>query len=112
MCIRDSHDIRLLLNCLNRLVEQGNTVLVIEHNLDVLKMADHILELGPGGGANGGELVCSGPPEKLAEEKTLTGRFLKKTLQGEPPVSYQIPTESDSDFVSEAHLKTKKRGNT
>ena len=103
------HDIRLLLNCLNRLVEQGNTVLVIEHNLDVLKMADHILELGPGGGANGGELVCSGPPEKLAEEKTLTGRFLKKTLQGEPPVSYQIPTESDSDFVSEAPLKTKKR---
>ena len=103
------HDIRLLLNCLNRLVEQGNTVLVIEHNLDVLKMADHILELGPGGGANGGELVCSGPPEKLAEEKTLTGKFLKKTLQGEPPVSYQIPTESDSDFVSEAPLKTKKR---
>ena len=103
------HDIRLLLNCLNRLVEQGNTVLVIEHNLDVLKMADHILELGPGGGANGGELVCSGPPEKLAEEKTLTGKFLKKTLQGEPPVSYQIPNESDSDFVSEAPLKTKKR---
>ncbi|MGA0293878.1 MAG: excinuclease ABC subunit UvrA [bacterium] len=103
------HDIRLLLNCLNRLVEQGNTVLVIEHNLDVLKMADHILELGPGGGANGGELVCSGPPEKLAEEKTLTGKFLKKTLQGEPPVSYQIPNESDSDFVSEAPLKSKKR---
>ena len=103
------HDIRLLLNCLNRLVEQGNTVLVIEHNLDVLKMADHILELGPGGGANGGELVCSGPPEKLAEEKTLTGKFLKKTLQGEPPVSYQIPTASDPDFVSEAPLKSKKR---
>merc|ERR1711991_1226845 len=96
-------------NCLNRLVEQGNTVLVIEHNLDVLKMADHILELGPGGGANGGELVCSGPPEKLAEEKTLTGKFLKKTLQGEPPVSYQIPTVSDSDFVSEAPLNSKKR---
>ena len=103
------HDIRLLLNCLNRLVEQGNTVLVIEHNLDVLKMADHILELGPGGGANGGELVCSGPPEKLAEEKTLTGKFLKKTLQGEPPVSYLTPTISDSDFVSEAPLKSKKR---
>ncbi len=103
------HDIRLLLNCLNRLVEQGNTVLVIEHNLDVLKMADHILELGPGGGANGGELVCSGPPEKLVEEKTLTGKFLKKTLKGEPPVSCQIPNESDSDFVSEAPLKSKKR---
>ena len=72
------HDIRLLLNCLNRLVEQGNTVLVIEHNLDVLKMADHILELGPGGGANCGYLVCSGPPEKLAQEKTLTGKFFEK----------------------------------
>ena len=87
-------------------MEQGNTVLVIEHNLDVLKMADHILELGPGGGANGGELVCSGPPEKLAEEKTLTGKFLKKTLS-EPPVSYQIPTQSDPDFVSKQLLNPK-----
>ena len=87
-------------------MEQGNTVLVIEHNLDVLKMADHILELGPGGGANGGELVCSGPPEKLAEENP-DWKVFEKTLQGEHPVSYQIPTESDSDFVSETPLKTK-----
>ena len=54
-------------------------------------------------------MVCSCPPEKLAEEKTLTGKFLKKTLQGEPPVSYQIPDESDHDFVSEAPLRSKKR---
>ena len=54
-------DIRLLLSCLNELVDHGNTVLVIEHNLDVLKVADHVIELGPGGGQYGGELVCDGP---------------------------------------------------
>ena len=63
-------DIRLLLSCLNRLVDQGNTVLVIEHNLDVLKVADHLIELGPGGGKYGGELVCKGTPENLSEQMT------------------------------------------
>ena len=71
-------DIRLLLSCLNELVDLGNTVLVIEHNLDVLKVADHLIELGPGGGQYGGELVCEGPPEHLAERETLTGKFLKQ----------------------------------
>ncbi len=71
-------DIRLLLSCLNELVDLGNTVLVIEHNLDVLKVADHLIELGPGGGQYGGELVCEGPPEHLAERDTLTGKFLKQ----------------------------------
>ncbi|HJM05011.1 MAG TPA: excinuclease ABC subunit UvrA [SAR324 cluster bacterium] len=101
------HDIRLLLNCLNRLVEQGNTVLVIEHNLDVLKMADHIIELGPGGGNGGGELVCSGPPEKLVKKKTLTGRFLKKPLKGDPPISYQISQSTETDAVLEASVDSK-----
>ena len=73
-------DIRLLLSCLNRLVDQGNTVLVIEHNLDVLKVADHLIELGPGGGKYGGELVCEGTPENLSEQMTLTGKFLKTVL--------------------------------
>ena len=73
-------DIRLLLACLNRLIDQGNTVLVIEHNLDVLKVADHLIELGPGGGKYGGEVVCSGTPEDLAEQETLTGKFLKTVL--------------------------------
>jgi len=71
-------DIRLLLSCLNELVDQGNTVLVIEHNLDVLKVADHLIELGPGGGQYGGELVGVGPPEHLADRQTLTGKFLKQ----------------------------------
>ena len=74
-------DIRLLLACLNRLVDQGNTVLVIEHNLDVLKVADHLIELGPGGGKYGGELVCVGTPEELSAQETLTGKFLKTVLE-------------------------------
>ncbi|GIT73578.1 MAG: hypothetical protein Ct9H300mP28_33920 [Pseudomonadota bacterium] len=73
-------DIRLLLTCLNELVDQGNTVLVIEHNLDVLKVADHLIELGPGGGQYGGELVCEGTPEHLADKMTLTGKFMKQRL--------------------------------
>ena len=68
----------MLLSCLNELVDQGNTVLVIEHNLDVLKVADHLIELGPGGGQYGGELVGVGPPEHLADRQTLTGKFLKQ----------------------------------
>ena len=74
-------DIRLLLACLNRLVDQGNTVLVIEHNLDVLKVADHLIELGPGGGKYGGEVVCKGTPENLSDRETLTGKFLKTVLE-------------------------------
>jgi len=74
-------DIRLLLTCLNRLVDQGNTVLVIEHNLDVLKVADQLIELGPGGGKYGGEVVCTGTPEDLAAQQTLTGKFLKTVLE-------------------------------
>lgn len=71
-------DIRFLLSCLNRLIDQGNTVIVIEHNLDVLKVADHLIELGPGGGKYGGQLVCHGTPEEVAQEKkSLTGKFLK-----------------------------------
>ncbi len=77
-------DIRLLLSCLNTLVDQGNTVLVIEHNLDVLKVADYVVELGPGGGKYGGSVVCQGTPEQIAQhEESLTGRFLKPVL-GDP----------------------------
>jgi excinuclease ABC subunit A len=73
-------DIRTLLGCLNRLVEQGNTVLVIEHNLDVLRFADQIIELGPGGGKHGGQLVAQGTPEALAQTGSLTGQFLVPLL--------------------------------
>ncbi|MDH4248430.1 MAG: excinuclease ABC subunit UvrA, partial [Deltaproteobacteria bacterium] len=76
------HDIRTLLNCLNILVEQGNTVLVIEHNLDVIKVADWLIDLGPGGGKHGGRLVAQGTPEDLAAlTGTPTGSVLAEVLQ-------------------------------
>ena len=81
------HDIRILLKALNALVEQGNTVLVVEHNLDVLKVADHLIELGPGGGKYGGQVVATGTPEAVAAQETLTGRFLKPLLQTAPKAS-------------------------
>jgi len=66
---------------LNRLVEEGNTVIVIEHNLEVIKTADYILDLGPEGGDGGGRLVAAGPPEDLARHPdSYTGRFLREIL--------------------------------
>ena len=74
-------DIRKLLNVLNRFVETGNTVVVIEHNLDVIKTADHIIDLGPEGGDDGGGIVACGTPEEIATIKqSYTGQFLKKVL--------------------------------
>ena len=74
-------DVDKLLQMLNTLVEQGNTVVVIEHNLDVIKCADHIIDLGPDGGARGGNIVAVGTPEEIAEaEGSYTGEFLKKIL--------------------------------
>jgi len=74
-------DIRKLLGVLNRLVDTGNTVIVIEHNLDVIKTADWVIDLGPEGGAGGGLVVATGPPEKIAAvEESYTGQFLSKLL--------------------------------
>ncbi len=74
-------DVHKLIDVLQKLVESGNTVLVIEHNLDVIKTADHIIDLGPEGGNGGGTVVCSGTPEQVAEcEKSYTGKFLKDML--------------------------------
>ena len=74
-------DIELLLKVLNRLKEQGNTVVVIEHNLDVIKTADWIVDLGPEGGSDGGEIVAEGTPEAVAKiKRSFTGKFLKETL--------------------------------
>ena len=74
-------DVRKLLEVLHRLVEQGNSVVVIEHNLDVIKTADHILDLGPGGGVRGGEVVAQGTPEDVAAvEGSYTGQYLKPML--------------------------------
>jgi excinuclease ABC subunit A len=75
-------DIRKLLTVLSRLVDQGNTVLVIEHNLDVIKTAVWLFDLGPEGGSGGGTLVCEGPPEMVAEVPgSWTGQFLKPLLE-------------------------------
>lgn len=74
-------DIEHLLQVLDRLVEKGNTVLVIEHNLDVIKMADHIIDLGPEGGEAGGEIIAEGTPEEIAKNKNShTGHFLKQEV--------------------------------
>ncbi|MBI2026951.1 MAG: excinuclease ABC subunit UvrA [Deltaproteobacteria bacterium] len=75
------HDITKLLYVLNRLIDQGHSVLVIEHNLDVLKCADYIIDLGPGGGKHGGRLVACGTPEQIALcEDSLTGKYLKSVI--------------------------------
>ncbi|MDE6676911.1 MAG: excinuclease ABC subunit UvrA, partial [Clostridia bacterium] len=76
-----SYDVQKLVSILQRLRDSGNTVLVIEHNLDVIKVADHIIDLGPEGGDGGGEILCTGSPEEVAKvEKSYTGQFLKKIL--------------------------------
>lgn len=76
-------DVRKLLEVLHELVDQGNSVIVIEHNLDVVKTADHIIDIGPEGGDGGGEIVATGTPEKVAKElRSHTGRYLKQMLEG------------------------------
>jgi len=75
-------DVDRLITILNRLVDEGNTVIVIEHNLDVIKVADHIIDLGPEGGENGGEIIAVGTPEEVAKNKrSYTGYYLKKVLK-------------------------------
>lgn len=77
-------DIRILMNVLQKLVDRGNTVIIIEHNLDVIKLADYIIDMGPEGGRNGGTVLSTGTPEEVAEsEKGFTPPFLKKELQAQ-----------------------------
>jgi len=74
-------DIQRLPDIVNMLVDQGNTVIVIEHNLDVIKSADYLIDLGPGGGENGGHIIAEGPPEKVINNpSSFTGMFLKPRL--------------------------------
>ena len=71
-----------LIDILQRLVDTGNSIIVIEHNLDLIKTADHIIDLGPEGGDKGGEVIAIGTPEQIVNnEKSYTGQFLKKYLQ-------------------------------
>ena len=75
------HDIRRLLAAFDALIERGHTIIIIEHNMDIIKCADHVIDLGPEGGASGGFIVCEGTPESIALcEKSITGKFLKEKL--------------------------------
>lgn len=74
-------DVRVLLSVLNRLVDKGNTVIVIEHNLDIIKCADHIIDMGPEGGKNGGYVLTTGTPEEVCVQNTFTARYLKAELK-------------------------------
>src|SRR5690606_26191365 len=77
------HDVKVLLDALFALVKKGHTVVVIEHNLDVIKCADYIIDLGPEGGKNGGQIVACGTPAEVAKNKnSLTGKYLAKVLKG------------------------------
>jgi excinuclease ABC subunit A len=91
-------DVEKLLEVLHRLVDGGNTVVVIEHNLDVVKTADWIIDLGPGGGENGGRVIAEGTPEEVARVPgSATGEYLERILRGEP----LIPL-TDVTFAEEA----------
>ena len=106
-------DVRKLLEVLHRLVEQGNAVVVIEHNLDVIKTADHVLDLGPGGGVRGGEVVAQGTPEDVAEvPESYTGQYLKlmrerQKARGHLPVKAQDkigPVDTQSTNSVSTHM--------
>lgn len=74
-------DIRVLMDVINKLVDKGNTVLIIEHNMDVIKLADYIIDVGLEGGKNGGEILCTGTPEEIVKnKKSYTAKFLKNEL--------------------------------
>jgi excinuclease ABC subunit A len=100
-------DVEKLLHVLHRLVDQGNTVVVIEHNLDVIKTADWIIDLGPEGGHRGGEVIAEGPPERIAKTRgSATGEYLARVLRGEPLVPL-----SDVSFAEAAGRGGKTDGN-
>ncbi|MCX5999561.1 MAG: hypothetical protein NTU41_08245, partial [Chloroflexi bacterium] len=80
------HDVAALLGVLQRLVEGGNTVIVIEHHLDVVKNADHVIDLGPGAGDRGGYVVATGTPEEIAQSDCLTGQYLRRVLDRARPI--------------------------
>jgi excinuclease ABC subunit A len=89
-------DVEKLLQVLHRLVDTGNTVLVIEHNLDVIKTADWLIELGPAGGFRGGRIVAEGTPEQVARvEGSATGEYLDRVLRGEPLIPLSGLTFAD-----------------
>jgi len=78
-----AHDVSKLIHALNKLVDKGNTVVIIEHNLDIIKVADHIIDMGPEGGDRGGEIIAEGTPEEIVRvTASYTGQFLRPMLNG------------------------------
>src|SRR6185503_18506508 len=103
-------DIRKLLGVLSRLVDQGNTVIVIEHNLDVIKTADWIVDMGPEGGSGGGTVVAQGPPEAIADvAASHTGAFLRELLSKPAP---KKPAKKTAAKRAPAKTATAKRSNS
>ncbi|HET7576297.1 MAG TPA: excinuclease ABC subunit UvrA [Sphingomicrobium sp.] len=99
-------DVRKLLEVLHRLADQGNTVVVIEHNLDVIKTADWVIDLGPGGGVNGGKIVVEGTPETVAAElKSFTGQYLKPMLERASVKPVVIPAKAGTQPKRKARRK-------
>jgi excinuclease ABC subunit A len=94
------HDVAKLLEVLHELVDQGNTVVVIEHNLEVIKTADHVVDLGPEGGDGGGEVVATGTPEQVAKvSESYTGHYLKQLLDrrgGKAKIASSRPARSEA----------------
>ena len=99
-------DVRKLLEVLHRLADQGNTVVVIEHNLDVIKTADWVIDLGPGGGVNGGEIVVEGTPERVAAEaKSFTGQYLAPLLSRSSRTTSRGADEAGAQPVKKTRRK-------
>ena len=102
-------DIRILLGVLQKLVDKGNTVLVIEHNMDVIKVADYIIDMGPDGGAAGGKLIFSGTPEQLAQkEDSFTGVYLKEELEQCYRTPHKKAAAAKDEAASDAKPKRKR----
>ncbi len=102
-------DIRVLLGVIDKLVEKGNTVVVIEHNLDVIKCADHIIDLGPEGGRNGGSIIAEGTPEEVAKTDSPTAKFIRDELDRSKSNKAQIdlPAEAGKNKRKPRAKKTK-----
>ncbi|MEO6835160.1 MAG: hypothetical protein ABI231_04550, partial [Candidatus Tumulicola sp.] len=98
-------DIHKLLEVLERLVEMGNTVLVIEHNLDVIKTADYLIDLGPEGGDRGGTVIATGTPEAVAvSERSYTGAYLAPVLRDQRAVGHHVPDAAELDRLERENL--------